>query len=384
MRIPKYRKHSSRDFGFVEMDGKRFRLPGRYNSAESLAQYHDIVAKMQRETIAPLPPVVADDSMPMASLCARYLMHCEATYGRKSRGEYRNNADAVLHVIRHFATVRVVDFTPRVMRELQDRLANTKKKIRTKAGFIETDENLSRKYVNSLIERVRRMFSWAVAEELVSGSQFHALREVKGLRRGRSAATETPKRQPVPLPHVAAVLRHVTKPIRVMLRVQVLTGARSDSICNAKPEQFDRSGDVWLWRPSVHKTQYIERDLVVAIGPRCQRVLKPYIDATPPTEFIFRPRSTRNSSRYGARYKPHSYALAVERAIERANATRPPEKQIPHWSPHCLRHSKGTEVNEQFGLEAAAAALGHDDLSATKLYRSKRLSLAKTVARETG
>ncbi len=39
MRIPKYRKHSTRDLGLVEHAGKRAYFPGKFNSPESIASY---------------------------------------------------------------------------------------------------------------------------------------------------------------------------------------------------------------------------------------------------------------------------------------------------------------------------------------------------------
>ncbi|MBL9092280.1 MAG: site-specific integrase [Planctomycetaceae bacterium] len=187
----------------------------------------------------------------------------------------------------------------------------------------------------------------------------------------------------MPLRYVAPVLRHVPRVVRAMLRVQVFTGVRSGSICNARPEQFDTTGDVWLWRPQ-HKTEYLERELVIPIGPRCQRVLRPYLTTARPGDFLFSPRSVANNRRYNKRYRSQSYCVAVVRGIRRANKARKPDEQIPHWTPHFIRHYKGDTVNAKYGIEAAQAVLGHDDMSATKLYRSRRLDLATRVAKETG
>ena len=59
------------------------------------------------------------------------------------------------------------------------------------------------------------MFSWAVEEELVPGSIMHALREVKGLRRGKTDARETEPVKPVPDENVDAVRQHVSPCCRV-------------------------------------------------------------------------------------------------------------------------------------------------------------------------
>ena len=47
-------------------------------------------------------------------------------------------------------------------------------------------QGLARGVVNHRISRIKRMFKWAVAEELVPSAVFHGLQAVSGLRYGRS------------------------------------------------------------------------------------------------------------------------------------------------------------------------------------------------------
>ena len=58
------------------------------------------------------------------------------------------------------------------------------------------EANHSRKYINKNIGRIRRMFKWAAAEELIPASVPQALTMVTDLRKGRTDAQET---QPIPL-----------------------------------------------------------------------------------------------------------------------------------------------------------------------------------------
>ena len=53
------------------------------------------------------------------------------------------------------------------------------------------DAGRSRKLINKDVNRIRQMFGWAVENELLPVAVSQALREVKGLRKGRSAARET-------------------------------------------------------------------------------------------------------------------------------------------------------------------------------------------------
>jgi hypothetical protein len=59
------------------------------------------------------------------------------------------------------------------------------------------DAGRCRKLINKDINRIRQMFGWAVENEMLPVTVSQALREVKGLRKGRSAARESEQaRQP--------------------------------------------------------------------------------------------------------------------------------------------------------------------------------------------
>jgi len=47
-----------------------------------------------------------------------------------------------------------------------------------------------------------------------------------------------------------------------------------------------------------------------------------------------------------------------------------------HWHPNQLRHRRGTEVREQFGLDAAQAVLGHTEARVTEIYAEVNLQKA--------
>src|SRR5262249_23287517 len=153
---------------------------------------------------------------------------------------------------------------------------------------------------------------------------------------------------------------------------------------------LDTGDPVWLYRPGsdrgrhgAHKTAWRGKNRVVAIGPRGQAVLRPWLRADP-AEYLFQPREARahfhaqrrrrrrapltprpagrrpkKSPRKapGARYTSASYARAVGAACAKAG--------VPRWSPNRLRHTFATEVRRRFGLEAAQAALGHERADVT-------------------
>ena len=105
-------------------------------------------------------------------------------------------------------------------------------------------------------------------------------------------------------------------------------------------------------------------------------------------------------------YTKDSYRRAVERACEVAfgmpKKLRNVSKKLPQeerrqllilaaewrhqhcWHPNQLRHTKATEVRQQFGLEAAQVVLGHATADVTQVYAERDTALAVEVMRKLG
>lgn len=369
MRVPRYRKKPGRDFAFVEHQGERIRLPGKFNSLESREAYRAFIGRVLGHEVLP-SLIEPGDSLTVNALVGAYLDHARAYYQSSGpRGEYANLKYALDHLVAAFGELGAESLGPLKIKALQQKMS--------KAGAAPS-------YVNGVVAKTRRAFKWAASEEAIPIAVYQALLTVPSLRENHQ------QKKPVKLSDYEAVLADVGPIIADMMRVQWYTGLRSGSICRACPAQFDRSKDIWLWRPR-HKTEYRGAELIVPVGPRCQVVLTPYMERGD-SVCLFSPRETRHCVQYGTSYKPGSYRQAVVRAIERINAERTEEAEqagvkpvlMPAWSPHGLRHSKGHAVRNDFGAEAAQAILGHETLDATQLYSGRRLELAKAVARETG
>jgi integrase len=245
------------------------------------------------------------------------------------------------------------------------------------------------------------MYKWAVSEELLAESVFRALATVRGLERGRTEAKETAPIVPVADAIVDATLPHLTPPVAAMVRIQRLTGARPGEVCAMRGCDLDTSRPVWIYRPSQHKTLHRGKTRAIAIGPKAQEVIRPFLKLDPKA-FLFSPREAidhlrlvRRAARKskvppsqvcrkkrkpkrapGERYVTASYGAAVTMACERHG--------IPHWHPNQLRHGHATEVRRQFGLEAAQVALGHSAADVTQIYAERDLTLAVNVAQAIG
>jgi integrase len=130
---------------------------------------------------------------------------------------------------------------------------------------------------------VRRMVAWAVENEMAPADCLQRIEAVSGLRAGRDGVKPQRKVQPVSAEHIQAVLPHVSPTIGAMVELQALTGARPGEVCRMTTGQIDRSGDIWLYRPTKHKTVDLGKDRTIPLGPKAQEVLKPWLKADPDT-----------------------------------------------------------------------------------------------------
>jgi hypothetical protein len=131
---------------------------------------------------------------------------------------------------------------------------------------------LGRGYVNNLLKSVVRMFKWAVTEETVPPSVPDALVKVSGLRKGTDIRVREPEPiKPVPDEHFWPVVAVACPQIATMMQVQRLAGMRPDEVTIMRPCDLNYSSDVWSYRPNSHKTDWLELDKEILLGPRCER-----------------------------------------------------------------------------------------------------------------
>lgn len=96
-------------------------------------------------------------------------------------------------------------------------------------------QKLCRKEVNKRIGRIKRVFKWAVSEELIPSSVFESLRTIEGLRVGRTSARESEPVKPVDDVTVELTLRFVSPQIRAMIQLQRFTGLRPGEVAIVRP-----------------------------------------------------------------------------------------------------------------------------------------------------
>jgi integrase len=177
-------------------------------------------------------------------------------------GELENYRLALRPLREMYGAMAAADFTPLKLKALREHWIATR---------------LCRGVVNARVAKVRRVFKWAVAEELVPPATYQGLQAVGGLQRGRSPAREPDPVEPVAGAVVDATLPHLNREVAGMVRLQLLTGMRPGEVCGLMAGQLDRSGAIWVYRPKKHKTAYRGKARVVCLGPRAQEVLLPFL-----------------------------------------------------------------------------------------------------------
>jgi integrase len=394
--VPKYRHFKAKDRGFVEYCGRRTYLPGAYQSRESVAAYRAFLNTILADLDPEEPPAVG--TLAVAELVDRYLVWAAGYYG--TGREYGCLYDACQPLLVLYGRVETAAFGPRALTKVRDAMV---------AGEIPGEDGpawsvrrpWSRSYVNHQIARLKRLFAWGVSQELVPPSVVEALRSLSGLRKGKTVARESGRIVPVEVATVAATVAKMPPTLAAMVRLQEVTGMRSDNLCSIRPMDLDRSGPVWRYTPARHKGAWRGNGLVVFLGPQAQTILGPYLERDP-AGYCFSPaeawaqrsaarraarktpvqpsqlnrRAERRKRPHGARYSVETYRKAVKYACRLAG--------VPAWKPHQLRHNAGTTIRSRYGLEAAQVYLGHSRADVTQIYAERDLGLAEQIASEIG
>jgi len=260
------------------------------------------------------------------------------------------------------------------------------------------DQGLARSTINKRVKWARAAFRWAASYELVSERIHRRLDTVEPLRRG-DGGRETEKVKPVPRSDIRRVRRRVPQPVRGLIDLQLLTGARADELVRLRALDIDTNGKVWTYRPADHKTAYADKERVIYFGPRAQRVLRQFMKPGRSLDKpVFSPKqaNTEAAQRRGDRgrrpnqkpnpkqtdrtlgdgYTTASYGRAIRNACKRV--------KVATWGPHRLRHNAATFLRREYGLDVASVILGHSSLAITQTYAELNDKKAREVIAKVG
>lgn len=198
-KAPTLRRHRRSGHGYARLDGRQVWF-GPYDDPET----HQRFARTLAEWIANgrrLPSEQGREEMRVADIVAAYLEFAASFYckpdGTPTR-EVENLTDAVRLLLKLYGTLPVHEFGLRQIKTLREQMIT---------------DGLTRKTINDRLNRMVRLFGWAAEEELCKSEVYSALRALRSLKRGRSAAREGRRILPVAWEHVEAVLPHVSRPL---------------------------------------------------------------------------------------------------------------------------------------------------------------------------
>jgi hypothetical protein len=162
-------------------------------------------------------------------------------------------------------------------------------------------------------------------------------------------------------------------------------------------------------KPTSHKTLHHGHERVVALGPKCQEIIRRYLTMNT-QEYLFTPaknmaerkltlRANRKSKvqpsqtdrrKHRPRKKPGNvytvtaWNRSLSDAIKRRNADKPEAEHTPHWHLHQLRHLRALELKREFGLDVARAVLGHRSPVVSEMYAGLDLGAAAAAMQKIG
>ena len=384
--LPKYRLHRSSGQAVVTLDG-RDRYLGPWRSKASKIEYDRLIAEWLAAN-RHSPSAHPESDLTVTELVTRYWAFARGYFRKNGRstGVTPGIKVAIRLLRRFYGDTKAADFGPLSLQALQQKMVE--------AGH-------SRPYANENVARIKRLFKWAVTQELVPETVHRALATVPGLKKGRTEAREPVPIFPVSEDVVDATLPHLPPVVADMVRFHRLVGCRPSEVCMIRPCDVDRGGEVWCYLPESHKTEHHDRERRIYVGPRAQAVLLPYLlrDAA---AHCFSPQESQRK-RYekmradrktkvqpsqhdrckrkpqrtpGDRYTKDSYNRAIRRACERAG--------LSIWHPNQLRHAVATTVRKSYGIEAAQTVLGHSNADVTLIYAERDFDLAREIMRRIG
>jgi integrase len=406
---PSYRKHRATGQAVVTLNGRSHYL-GRYGTAASKAEYNRLISEW---LAGGRQLLTQDDDLSINELILAYVRHA-VTHYRNPNGQPTRQLELVKLAMRPlkdlYGHTEAAHFGPLALKAVRQRMIDQR--------------TLCRLTINEHISKIKRMFAWAVENELVPSSVFHGLQAIKGLQAGRTEAKDHPPVRPVPQAFIDAALPFCPPHVQSMIRLQLVTGMRPGEVCLMRPIDIEMTGRIWIYRPGsdqgqhgAHKTAYLGKEREIYLGPQAQAIIKPMLPLNA-AAYVFGPQeserlrhceqrqnrktpvqpSQRNRHKRNPKrtprdhYDTHSYRRAIKRCCELADRQhhcehpdmRADETLIPTWHPNQLRHNAATKLRKEFGVELARIILGHATAFTTEIYAEADRDQAMQVIARVG
>lgn len=369
------------DYARVYLDGKPVeRKLGPSGSEESRQAYLRFCAELSASGgRLPSRQTVADPTiLTVAEAVCRWLTHASEFYAGRSR-EHEQHVVASRPLLAIWGTMPVTAFDAAALEHLQLQMASgswmseAQKEAARKRG---DPIGWCRNVINRNCVRIKTAWRWMERKKLVPPGSWGTLQTVPGLRKNDPRVRHSPRRRACSREDLDRVLKLLHEPVRSMLLLGWLTGARPGEIRPMRAGDIDRSSEVWLYIPGRHKGDWREGadDRVVPLGAEARSLIAFWLERVGeggPEAYLFKP--TRGSATH---YSDVAYSRAVGRAADRAGV------DLTHYH---TRHAAKRRITQQYGLDAARAVLGQKSLTTTNGYDHQAdVELATRVAREMG
>jgi len=393
LHVPSLFHHKATDQDAVcirGVDGKRRMIYcGKHGSADVQSRYHQVLAEhlagklvlTKREATG-----VASQWPDVSQLCAQYLLHARRYYV----DENGTPTGEVVHATYAFVQLRQMHpNTPTDRITIRDLLMVRQALVDLRDvdhKGRKAPNGLSRRTINDRVHRIKRLFRWGVEQGLVPGSVWHEVSALRGLPKGRCGVRDNPPVEAVPWSLVEETVPHLVPTVKAAVLTQWWTGMRPAEMLGMTRRQIDMSGEIWLYKPVKHKGTWRGRERLIAIGPKAQDILRPFLPLAPDAplfsaraawdEFRAAKRADRRTKETKQQRDRDARAERAELVSEfldvdryrRAITRACDAAKLPHWSPHRLRHAAGTRIAASDGIEVARATLGHSDIATTRRY----------------
>jgi integrase len=402
----------------VRIDGKDHYL-GPIDSPDSWTRYDALLEDWARRQ------TVDQSTLTIDELALRFLAHAKEYYvkGGQQTSEVDCHRAALRPLVHEFGTMLAAGFGPLKLKVVRQSMIQ---------------DGGTRSTINKYVQRLKGVFRWAAENELVPVEVYQALATVRGLAKGRSKARESRPVKAVPLERVDAIRPYIGRRVWAIVQLQLCTGARPGEIVSMRLGDVNTDGPIWEFLPRAHKTEHHEKDRLILIGPKGQAILREFLSEALAADVggeahVFSPadaegersrrrRKERKSpmtpsqaarrAKEDARRRPRdrytvaSYRRAIARGCELAFGMPDELRKLPRdlaaderarrrtlgaewrrancWNPNQLRHSAGTFLRREFGIEAARVVLGHAHVETTEIYAEADLKRAREIMETVG
>jgi integrase len=345
-RLPKYRLHRPSGQAVVTLNGFDHYLGTHGSEASKQAYQRKVSEWVASSKLAAAVPSSASD-FTVDEVFIRYWAHVTAYYVKDGQptGEQHALRSALTPLVNLYGPTRAADFGPLQLKAVREWMIKQK---------------LSRRLINQRVNRVRRMFKWAVENAYLNPAVLQGLQAVSPLKRGRCEAPDTDPVRPLPEDVLEKTIEHMSPEVAAMARLQWHTGMRPGEVVIMRTRDIDQGQTVWRYRPASHKTQHHGIERVIPIGPKARAIVQPFLRADP-DEYLFSPArkmlawNEQRKQRRSTPMTPSQAARAAKRrpkkpaknwASSRLDSTSSTANSTPCW-PRCRRRGRRTTTSRR-------------------------------------